>query len=71
MSTITKSERLLSINTLRGFDMFFISGGGTFLVLLNGKTGIAWIDGISHQLHHVPWNGFVFYDFINKIFIKI
>ncbi len=71
MNTAVKNERLLSIDTLRGFDMFFISGGGTFLVLLNGKTGISWIDGISQQLHHVPWNGFVFYDFIMPLFLFI
>lgn len=64
-------ERLLSLDTLRGFDMFFIAGGGTFLTLLRGKTGMPWIDAIANQLEHVPWNGFVFYDFIFPLFLFI
>jgi len=64
-------ERLLSLDTLRGFDMFFIAGGGTFITLLHGKTRILWIDAIANQLEHVPWNGFVFYDFIFPLFLFI
>jgi len=69
--TANKSERLLSLDTLRGFDMFFISGGGAFLVHLKGKTGMSWVDSIGNQLEHVPWNGFVFYDFIFPLFLFI
>ncbi len=68
---MNESKRLLSIDALRGFDMFFISGGGTFLVLLNGKTGLAWVDELARQLHHVEWEGFVFYDFIFPLFLFI
>ncbi|MFY0650787.1 MAG: DUF5009 domain-containing protein [Cyclobacteriaceae bacterium] len=71
MNEQNKSNRLLSIDALRGFDMLFISGGGTFLVLLEGKTGLAWVDGIATQLRHVPWHGFVFYDFIMPLFLFI
>jgi predicted acyltransferase len=67
----TKSKRLLSLDALRGFDMFFISGGGTFLILLKGKTGLPWVDTIANQLEHVEWNGFVFYDFIFPLFLFI
>ncbi|MDO1446535.1 DUF5009 domain-containing protein [Rhodocytophaga aerolata] len=67
----TKSGRLLSIDTLRGFDMLFISGGGTFLVLLENKTGLPWIDWIARQLAHPAWNGFTFYDFIFPLFLFI
>jgi predicted acyltransferase len=66
-----KTERLLSIDTLRGFDMLFISGGGTFLVLLQNKTGLPWIDWIARQLEHPAWNGFTFYDFIFPLFLFI
>lgn len=65
------NTRILSIDALRGFDMFFISGGGTFLVLLEGKTGISFIDGISRQLRHPAWDGFTFYDFIFPLFLFI
>ncbi len=66
-----RKERLLSLDTLRGFDMFFIAGGGTFLTLLRDKTGMPWVDAIANQLKHVPWNGFVFYDFIFPLFLFI
>ena len=67
----TKPQRLLSIDALRGFDMLLISGGGTFLVLLENKTGLAWIDWIAAQLKHPAWNGFTFYDFIFPLFLFI
>jgi predicted acyltransferase len=51
--------------------MLLISGGGTFLVLLEGKTGIGFLDVIDNQLHHVPWHGFAFYDFIMPLFLFI
>lgn len=71
MTTNSKQNRLLSIDALRGFDMLLISGGGTFLVLLKGKTGLGFIDVIANQLQHVPWHGFAFYDFIMPLFLFI
>ncbi|MEJ7692724.1 DUF5009 domain-containing protein [Daejeonella sp.] len=66
-----KSNRLMSVDALRGFDMFFITGGGTFLVLMEGKTGWPWIDTIASQLVHPKWIGFTFYDFIFPLFLFI
>lgn len=66
-----KSARLLSIDTLRGFDMLLIAGGGAFIEKLEGKTGLAWVDGLARQFHHVTWNGFTFYDFIFPLFLFI
>jgi len=66
-----KPQRLLSIDALRGFDMLLISGGGTFLVLLENNTGLAWVDWIAGQLKHPAWNGFTFYDFIFPLFLFI
>jgi len=71
MTTVPKQDRLLSIDTLRGFVMLFISGGGTFLILMKGKTGMGFIDVIADQLEHVPWNGFAFYDLIMPLFLFI
>ena len=67
----SKPQRLLSIDALRGFDMLLISGGGTFLVLLENQTGLAWVDWIANQLKHPAWNGFTFYDFIFPLFLFI
>ena len=66
-----KSSRLLSVDTLRGFDMLLIAGGGAFIEKLEGKTGTVWIDGLAHQFQHTPWNGFTFYDFIFPLFLFI
>ncbi len=65
------SKRLLSVDALRGFDMFFISGGGMFIAQLHGKTGMAWVDTLAGQMEHTPWNGFTFYDFIFPLFLFI
>jgi predicted acyltransferase len=66
-----KSKRLLSIDALRGFDMLLIAGGGTFIELLKGKTGLGWVDWMADQLTHPAWNGFTFYDFIFPLFLFI
>ena len=65
------TKRLLSIDTLRGFDMLMISGAGSFIYLLHGKTGWAWVDALALQFEHPPWNGFTFYDFIFPLFLFI
>lgn len=65
------SKRLLSIDTLRGFDMLMIAGAGAFISGLNGKTGWQWVDGLAMQFQHPVWNGFSFYDFIFPLFLFI
>lgn len=66
MTESSKPTRILSIDTLRGFDMFWISGGeGLFIALF---TFLGWT-GFSQQLHHVPWSGFHFYDLIFPLFM--
>ena len=65
------SRRLLSIDTLRGFDMLMIAGAGAFISLLYGKTGWAWVDALALQFEHPAWNGFTFYDFIFPLFLFI
>jgi predicted acyltransferase len=66
-----KSKRLLSIDALRGFDMFFISGGAAFIFLLPKDTNWAWAELIKAQLKHPAWNGFTFYDLIMPLFLFI
>lgn len=66
-----KSNRLLSVDALRGFDMLLISGGGTFIALMEGKSNWPWVDAIARQLEHPAWFGFTFYDFIFPLFLFI
>ncbi len=63
------NRRLASIDALRGFDMLMISGGGTFIFLMKGKTDIPFIDALASQFEHPEWNGFTFYDFIFPLFL--
>jgi len=70
-SEIEQPQRLLSIDALRGFDMLLISGGGAFLVLLENRTSLPWIDWMAGQMKHPKWNGFTFYDFIFPLFLFI
>jgi predicted acyltransferase len=47
-----------------------IAGGGTFLELMEGKTGWGWVDFIARQMHHATWNEHIkFYDLIFPIFL--
>lgn len=66
-----KSQRLVSIDALRGFDMLMICGADAFFRSFEGKTSMAWLDGLAHQFEHPEWIGFTFYDFIFPLFLFI
>ncbi|HVP90180.1 MAG TPA: DUF5009 domain-containing protein [Terriglobales bacterium] len=63
--------RLLSLDTLRGFDMFWIIGGDVFFLALAKVTGWGWAGQWAAQLEHVEWRGFHFYDLIFPLFMFI
>ena len=67
----TNNERLLSIDTLRGFDMFWIIGWGGIWHGLSKLTDWSISNWWSSQMTHCNWNGFHFYDFIFPLFIFI
>ncbi len=66
------SGRLLSLDTLRGFDMMFIMGAAYWILALcallpqNAFTG--WLAG---QMKHVEWNGLAQHDTIFPLFLFI
>lgn len=60
--------RLYSLDALRGFDMFWITGGGILSVAISKMTGIEWMET---QMHHVKWEGFRFEDLIFPLFMFI
>jgi predicted acyltransferase len=60
--------RLLFIDALRGFDMFWITGGDVLGRALAAWLGWTWLD---YHLEHRPWEGFVFYDLIFPLFVFI
>lgn len=63
--------RLLSIDALRGFDMFFIMGGSTLVAALYGLFPNSFFESLAIQMEHVEWNGFHFYDIIFPLFLFI
>lgn len=71
MKSKTGSKRLKSLDTLRGFDMFWIMGGEHLIIALAAWTGWKWMDVVAAQMHHVEWEGFHFYDFIFPLFMFI
>ncbi len=66
-----KSDRLMSLDALRGFDMFWISGGHIIIAALAGLTGWGMFEWLESQMDHVEWNGFQFYDMIFPLFLFI
>lgn len=67
--TALPTNRLQSLDALRGFDMLMIAGGGQFIARLHGVTDIAWVNELALQFVHPPWHGFTFYDFIFPLFL--
>ncbi|NQU51333.1 MAG: DUF5009 domain-containing protein [Bacteroidetes bacterium] len=61
-------KRLHSLDALRGFDMFWIVGGGSLAVIISRLTGINWLET---QMHHAEWVGFRFEDLIFPLFMFI
>jgi predicted acyltransferase len=68
---VVPRERLLSLDALRGFDMLWITGGGTLVAVLANYTGAGWLKVLAEQMEHVPWAGFHFEDLIFPLFMFI
>jgi predicted acyltransferase len=65
------AQRLLSLDALRGFDMFWIVGAATLVTALEKLSDNTVTRFLSTQLHHVQWEGFHFYDLIFPLFVFI
>jgi predicted acyltransferase len=64
-------ERLVSLDALRGFDMFWITGGTAILLGLGKVIHRPFFDRFLEQFDHVPWQGFHFYDLIWPLFMFV
>ena len=58
------AERLLSLDTFRGFTMFWIVGGEALMLGIQHLGHNRVIDLIVRQLNHTPWIGLRFEDCI-------
>ena len=63
-TTRVTTERLTSIDALRGFDMFWIVGGDDIAKALASWWVTPQSKAFAEQFEHVPWEGFRFYDLI-------
>ncbi len=65
------SQRLHSLDALRGFDMFWIMGAEEIFHAMFKATGSSFWGTLSTQFTHPDWNGFHFYDLIFPLFLFI
>lgn len=65
------SRRLASLDALRGFDMFWIVGGGAILGGLDVAIDTPFTNAVAAQLEHVPWEGLKAWDVIWPLFMFI
>jgi predicted acyltransferase len=68
-SAAFNKPRLMSLDALRGFDMFWIIGGEGLFAALFTLTGWAGWNIASGQMQHSQWHGFTLYDLIFPLFI--
>ncbi len=68
---VAPSERIVSVDALRGFDMFWIAGGGPLVMALCKLFSNPLPNSLERQFDHVPWVGFVGWDLIMPLFLFI
>ena len=68
---INPGERVLSVDALRGFDMFWIIGGQKIFRSLDEVFHSPTTQWISRQMDHAEWFGFTFYDLIMPLFLYL
>lgn len=71
MSSTTSTGRLVSLDALRGFVMFWIMSGEHIIHALAKAAPIPVFVWMSSQLHHTDWDGITFYDMIFPIFLFV
>src|SRR2546421_3778033 len=64
-------RRVMSVDALRGFDMFWIIGADALVQALNRMSQTQVTSKLSYQLKHAEWEGFHFYDLIFPLFVFI
>jgi predicted acyltransferase len=65
------NARLISLDALRGFVMFWIMSGEHIIHALAKAAPIPVFIWMSSQLHHAEWNGITFYDMIFPVFLFV
>ena len=68
-TVVPVSQRIVSIDALRGFDMFWIVGGTSLVSALLPFCGESAQKILRPQLEHAAWEGFTFTDLIFPLFV--
>jgi predicted acyltransferase len=66
-----RAPRLVSLDALRGFDMFWIIGGAAMVTGFAKAAAGAAANPFIEQFEHVPWQGLHFFDVIWPLFMFI
>ena len=69
MKLAITSQRLYSLDALRGFDMFWIIGAEEIFHKMAEITNSPFWNSLSVQFIHPAWHGFAFYDLIFPLFL--
>ncbi len=64
-------ERIMAIDALRGFDMFWIIGGQGVVMTLLALLKVPRPEWFARQFDHMPWIGFSGWDLIMPLFLFI
>ncbi len=64
LSTQKRSSRLVSLDAMRGFTMFWIVGGSSLIITFANFGQNNFNNFLTRQMDHVPWEGLHFYDCI-------
>ncbi|HLX59973.1 MAG TPA: heparan-alpha-glucosaminide N-acetyltransferase domain-containing protein [Planctomycetota bacterium] len=69
VTRVEPAERLLSLDALRGFDMFWIVGAEGIVAGLKKLGDNVPVKFVANQLEHKSWQGFHFEDLIFPLFV--
>ncbi|WP_341228189.1 DUF5009 domain-containing protein [uncultured Arcticibacterium sp.] len=69
MKQVLSTQRLFSLDALRGFDMFWIMGAEEIFHKLAEITNTPVWEGACNQFTHPDWHGFALYDLIFPLFL--
>src|SRR5688572_13429544 len=65
------ATRLMSVDALRGFDMFWIIGAEALILAVDRLGDNAFTRFLATQVTHARWEGFRFYDLIFPLFLFV
>ncbi|MEX0643355.1 MAG: DUF5009 domain-containing protein [Pirellulales bacterium] len=67
----SSAQRVIAIDALRGFDMYWIVGGQELALAIAKYFANPVPEGVVYQLEHPPWMGFAAWDLIMPLFLFI